>query len=125
MSLAQVMELGNKVGMSLQMANRDPQAEIVLPAVVHWKAGDFAALLKEVDGRILAQDPTFGDELWVTRKALQEEGSGFFLQTEVEAYLIGQDLKWADGRAKSEAISADLRERLIRAREEIQPQPHS
>ena len=39
----------------------------------------------------------------------------------VDAYLIDQDQKWAEGKAKSEAVPTDLRERLTRAREEIQP----
>ena len=79
MSLAQVMELGNSLGMKLQMAKRSAGAEVLLPALVHWKAGHYAALLKEEGGRYLVQDPTFGDELWVTRKALEEESSGYYL----------------------------------------------
>ena len=47
--------------------------------MVHWKAGHFAALVKERDGRYLMQDPTFGDELWVSRSALDVEASGYFL----------------------------------------------
>ena len=38
----------------------------------------------------------------------------------VDAYLIGQDQKWVEGKVKSEAVPTDLRERLTRAREEIQ-----
>lgn len=41
-------------------------------------------------------------------------------KSEVDAYLIGQDQKWAEGKAKSESLPSDLRERLMRAREEIQ-----
>jgi RHS repeat-associated protein len=79
MSLPEVMALGNKLGMNLQMAIRSRSAEVLLPAVVHWKAGHYAALLKEENGRYLVQDPTFGDELWVSRQALEEESSGYFL----------------------------------------------
>jgi uncharacterized protein (DUF433 family) len=41
-------------------------------------------------------------------------------KAEVDAYLTRQDEKWSEGKAKSEAIPTDLRERLIRAREEIE-----
>src|SRR4030095_15902718 len=65
--------------MDLQMAKRSRAAEVLLPAVIHWKAGHYAALLREENGRYLVQDPTFGDEFWVSRKALEEESSGYFL----------------------------------------------
>jgi len=40
-------------------------------------------------------------------------------QTEVDAYLIRQDEKWGEGRRNSEPLPADLRERLMRARDEL------
>jgi uncharacterized protein (DUF433 family) len=40
-------------------------------------------------------------------------------QAEIDAYLIRQDEKWAERRRKSEPLPADLRERLIRARDEL------
>ena len=52
---------------------------MIIPAVVHWKAGHYAALVRELNGRYLIQDPTFGDEIWVDRAALDEEASGYFL----------------------------------------------
>src|SRR6185295_11427272 len=50
--------------------------------LVHWKAGHFAALVEDRDGRSLLQDPTFGDDLWITRAALDDQASGFFLVPE-------------------------------------------
>ena len=41
-------------------------------------------------------------------------------KAEVDAYLNRQDQKWAEGKGRSEAIPTDLRERLMRAREDIQ-----
>ncbi len=78
-SLVQMQELAGRVGLSMQMAHRSAGANVLLPAMVHWKAGHFAALVKETDGRYLMQDPTFGDELWVSQRALDTEGSGFYL----------------------------------------------
>ena len=39
-------------------------------------------------------------------------------QADVDAYLIRQGEKWDEGKRKSEPLPADLRERLMRAREE-------
>ena len=79
MSLANVCSLANQLGMNYQMAKREPGSQIILPAVVNWKVGHYAALLKEVNGRYEVQDPTFGDEIWVTREVLDKEASGYFL----------------------------------------------
>lgn len=79
-SLAQISKWADDAGMGLRMAKRDGAASIPLPAVVHWKAGHFAALLEERNGRYRAQDPTFdGGNFWVSAAALADEGSGYFL----------------------------------------------
>ncbi len=38
-------------------------------------------------------------------------------QTEVDAYLIRQSEKWAEGKRNANSLPGDLRERLTRARE--------
>ena len=40
-------------------------------------------------------------------------------QDEIDAYLVDQSSKWADGRRNALPLSFDLRERLRQAREEI------
>jgi len=47
--------------------------------VVHWKVGHYAALIKEQNGLYLVQDPTFGDDIWVSQAAVDAEASGYFL----------------------------------------------
>jgi hypothetical protein len=79
MSLTQVHALARELGMSMQMAKRAPGTTYLVPSVVHWKAGHFAALVKAENDRYLIQDPTFGEELWVSRAALDDETSGYFL----------------------------------------------
>jgi len=79
MSLSNICNLANELGMNYQMAKRQPGSQIILPAVVHWKVGHYAALLKEVNGRYEVQDPTFGDEIWVSPAVLDAEASGYFL----------------------------------------------
>jgi len=41
-------------------------------------------------------------------------------QSEIDEYLNRQEEKWVDGRRKAEPLPADLRERLMRARHELQ-----
>jgi uncharacterized protein (DUF433 family) len=40
-------------------------------------------------------------------------------QTDIDAYLIRQNEKWTEGRRNAEPLPADLRERLLRARDEL------
>lgn len=40
-------------------------------------------------------------------------------QAEIDAYLIRQNEKWAEGRRSAEPLPANLRERLMRARDEL------
>jgi uncharacterized protein (DUF433 family) len=42
-------------------------------------------------------------------------------QAEIDAYLIRQNEKWEEGKRNAEPLPADLRERLMRARDELQP----
>jgi RHS repeat-associated protein len=78
-SLDQVAALSAQLGLNYQMAFRSPDAPFVVPAVVHWKVGHYAALLQQEGDRFLVQDYTFQDSVWVTRNALAEESSGYFL----------------------------------------------
>jgi len=78
-SLARVAQLSRELGMNFQMAFRRPGAALVIPAVVHWKVGHYAAMIRRENDRLLLQDPTFGNDVWVTETALNEETTGYFL----------------------------------------------
>src|SRR5262249_19693515 len=79
-SLDQVAQLSSQLGMSYQAGFRSKGASLVVPSVVHWKVGHYAAIVgRENDGRYHVQDPTFGKDAWVTARALEEEASGYFL----------------------------------------------
>lgn len=77
--LDQLCELSKSIGMGYQMARRRPGARVVLPSVVHWKIGHYAALIREEGGKFLLQDPTFGNDAWISAAALDSEASGHFL----------------------------------------------
>lgn len=88
-SLTEVAELAKTIGLSFQMAfrgppkseigNRKSEIEFIVPSVVHWKAGHYAAIVRREGDRYLLQDPTFGKEVWATGAALESEASGYFL----------------------------------------------
>jgi RHS repeat-associated protein len=88
-SLDELATLAARTRLSLQMAKRPGRAErgagtapsgFAVPAVVHWRSGHFAAILKKTsDGRYLVQDPTFGRDVAMTAEALDDEASGYYL----------------------------------------------
>jgi RHS repeat-associated protein len=86
MSLKQVADLARRAGMRFQMARREVGAKLIAPAVVHWKVDHYAAIIarREERGReyFLVENPLFEKELWVSREALDEETSGYYLVPE-------------------------------------------
>ena len=78
-SLPQVLGWAREVGLDYQMAYRQPGAALLVPAMMHWKVGHYAAIIKEDAGRYEVEDPTFGENIRVSRATLDEEGSGYFL----------------------------------------------
>ena len=78
-SLDKVWDMSEELGMNMQIAKRSPGAKVILPAVVNWKLNHYAALVEEKNGLIHSIDPTFGNETWLSEKALDEEGSGYYL----------------------------------------------
>jgi RHS repeat-associated protein len=77
-SLPQVAELSKKIGLNYQMAFRE-KGEFVVPSVVHWKVGHYAALVRRAGDLYELKDPTFGNKTWATKEALEAETSGYFL----------------------------------------------
>jgi RHS repeat-associated protein len=78
-SLRQVAELSATLGLGFQMAFRDPRAPFAVPSVVHLKVDHYAALVRRDGDRYLLQDPTFGNDVWMTEAALEAESSGYVL----------------------------------------------
>ncbi len=80
LSLSAVRAISVEAGMNYQMAFRSEGAPAIVPAVVHWKVGHFAALLgKGLDASYWVADPTFGEDIVISPSALNEEASGYFL----------------------------------------------
>src|SRR5439155_1618962 len=82
LSLPQVAELSKKIGLNYQMAFRAGSSlthsltnSFIVPSVVHWKVGHYAAIIRREGDRYLLQDPTFWNDVWATREALERETS--------------------------------------------------
>ncbi len=82
-SIPEVHRMSRELGLKLQIAKRDVGAPVIAPAVVHWKLGHFAAVVREEEkGRFLLKDPTFGEDSRITAYNLDQEASGYFLVPE-------------------------------------------
>lgn len=113
-TLLEMRTLANEFELGLQAAHReDRPSEVLVPALVHWKAGHFAALVKEENGRYLIQDATFGEEIWVSRRALDDETSGYMLVRGAPCPRAGERFR----TQRRKAFGA--RERRTRARSRI------
>jgi RHS repeat-associated protein len=78
-SLATLKNLTDKLGVNFQLAKRSPGAQVILPAVIHWKVNHYGALLRQVGKNYQLKDPTFGEDLTVTANALDNDSDGYFL----------------------------------------------
>jgi hypothetical protein len=53
--------------------------ELVVPSVVHWQAGHYAALVSREGGWVQVVDPTFGGPVLLREDAVRAEASGYFV----------------------------------------------
>lgn len=79
MSLVEVQKLATELGMNYQMARRSPGAKLIVPSVINWRVGHYAAITEQRNGKFLAQDPTFGDQAFISRQAIDQGQSGYYL----------------------------------------------
>lgn len=88
-SLAEIAQLARETGLDLRAVKRNPGSLIPVPSVVHWRAGHFAALVDQRGEHFLAKDLTFGDDHWVSRRAVEEESTGYVLAQQKEGLRPG------------------------------------
>jgi hypothetical protein len=81
-SLRDVGSLADSGGLAHRLIHRAPGQSIPVPSVVHWKVDHYAAITSEEKSLYHIKDPTFGGDLFVSRKAIDEEASGYFLVPE-------------------------------------------
>ena len=81
-SLQELVGLGAQANFPVRAVKRvRPNAAIIVPAVVHWKIGHYAAITERSGDRFMVEDPTFGENrrTLMSASALEEEASGYFL----------------------------------------------
>ena len=78
-SMIQLKKLAAKLGLDYQVAKRSAGAPVLAPAVVNWKVGHFAAIVEVKGDLVRLHDPTFGQDVWTSPRALDAEASGYFL----------------------------------------------
>lgn len=78
-SLEELHGLAQETGLGLRAIRRSAGSKVPIPSVVHWKAGHFAALVGQTGNQFLIKDLTFGDDHWVSLRAIEEESSGYML----------------------------------------------
>ena len=90
MSLAALARLAAKEKEPLLAVFRRPGEPVPVSSIVHWKVGHYAAIMGEKNGRYRVVDPVLGrQERWLTKAALDAEGSGYFLAPKKEAKAAG------------------------------------
>lgn len=77
-SLAMNQAWASQIGLKLQMAKRNPGADIPVPSVLHFRTGHFAAAMFVKGDKVLVQDPFLGDT-WLSVSVIDREASGYGL----------------------------------------------
>lgn len=112
-SLTQVAEMADKkLQMPVKMIKWSEGATIPVPSVMHLRCGHYGALIREENGYYLLKDPTFGNDTWMSRKAVLAEGSGYFVAPvqKVTSKHIPLSIKEGDGIfGKGHSGNSDLR----------------
>lgn len=78
-SLAQMQVLAKGLGVDMVPARRNAGAEMVVPSMVHWKAGHFSAIVAERDQAYLVKNSSLDGGSWVGKEVFEKEGSGYAL----------------------------------------------
>lgn len=72
-TLSQLSQLADEVGLAHQLIHRTAGHDIPVPAIINWKLHHYAAIVGERDGAFYIKDPTFGDDLVISRAVLEAE----------------------------------------------------
>jgi RHS repeat-associated protein len=80
-NLAQLKKWSDELGLHYQLAKRSKGSSVIVPSVMHWKLGHFAAITKKANGRYQTQDQTFGHNgnIALSDAVVDEETDGYFL----------------------------------------------
>ena len=89
-TLDEVSRLADKAGLAHHIVFREAGDPVPVPSIVHWKVNHYAAIVGRSGNQFHIEDPTFGNDLWVTQQALDAEGSGYYLAPEKPSVTVAQ-----------------------------------
>lgn len=99
-----LVQLQNIAAEQLQLTStvieREVGSGIPVPSIIHLRCGHYGALLEESNGQFLLSDPTFGSDVWITRQAIEDEASGYFLVPGASPQTSGHAIVSPDQAAK-------------------------
>ena len=79
-SLQQLGDMSQQFGLPLQMAYRAKGAAVITPAVMHLGLNHYSALVQaDKNNHYLLNDIFLGQPVWLSKKAVDSEASGYFL----------------------------------------------
>jgi YD repeat-containing protein len=78
-SLSELGQLAEKADMNVHSLYRVKGIEIPVPSVIHWKVNHYAAIVEKQGDLFHVQDPTFGQDLWLTEETVNDQSSGYFM----------------------------------------------
>ncbi|MCK4842727.1 MAG: hypothetical protein KAT04_12730, partial [Methylococcales bacterium] len=77
-NLIELESLAKQADMNYRLAYRKNE-EIPVPSVIHWKVNHYAAIVEKQGKLFHVKDPTFGQDLWLTKEAINAQASGYFM----------------------------------------------
>src|SRR5882724_768069 len=98
-SIAELLTLAKTNGLALKAVRRPPGSELVLPCIVHWKAGHYSTLLEKNGGKYRTADSLFGSHGWISAQLLKSGCSGAVLVPTANAPPSWTDLQAAETAA--------------------------
>jgi YD repeat-containing protein len=82
-SLAALEDLANVSGMKMRAVHREPGAPVPFPSIIHWQYDHYSAILERKEERgkeyFRLENPLLDNGRWMSREALDEESSGYYL----------------------------------------------
>lgn len=81
-TLVRLKELGVSLGVETRAIRIQPNAEIPVPSVVHWKSDHYAAVVRKEGDHYEIIDHTLNLHLYLSEEELREESTGHFLTPE-------------------------------------------
>jgi RHS repeat-associated protein len=78
-SLTALKNIADQNQLNLVAVRRAQGDAIIVPAVIHWKLGHYAAITAQEGNRYKVEDPTFEHTIWMTAETINAEASGYFM----------------------------------------------